>query len=164
MKFPRHINKKRFTIKLVILFLLIVLLIGFFFLSRPKDCGSGDSCFDSSFIKCNKAKANLVNQDGNTFNFEIKGKSSNNCIVDAKLLKMSDERPVDLRAALEGKSMRCSIPSDVNIPITQIDNLNDYCTGQLKEAMLQISIEKMYEIIVQNIGPLASEFRDVLKS
>jgi len=159
-----YFDKKRMVIKLVVLLVLIVLFIGFWFFTRPDNCGSDESCFNSHFIKCSKAKADLVNKDSNNFNFEIKGSFDNNCIVEATLISMPESRPVDIRKALEEKSMTCSIPKDINIQIAQIENINDYCTGQLKEASLQITIEKMYSIIVQNIGPLASEFKDVLKN
>ena len=41
---------------------------------------------------------------------------------------------------------------EVTAQITKINNLNDYCTGQLKETILSITVEKLYEIIVKNIG------------
>lgn len=161
MKF--HLDKKKVMTKVYVLIVLIIILFAFLLFSRPKNCGSDESCFINSFIKCSKAKASLVSKDGNNFNFEIKGSNGKNCIVDAKLISMSESKTYDIRAALEGKSMMCSIPSDIPSSITQLDNINEYCTGQLKEATLQVSVEKMYEILVRNVGPLASEFRNVLK-
>lgn len=158
-----YFDKKRMVTKLVILLVLIILLFGFWFFTRPDECGSDSVCFNSHFIKCSKVKSDLINKDENKFNFEIKGSLDNNCIIKATLISMPESRPVDIRKALEGKSMTCSIPRDIGTPITNLDNLNDFCTGQLKEASLQITIEKMYSIIVKNIGPLASEFKDVLK-
>jgi len=159
-----YFDRKKMMIKLVTLIVLILILFGFWLFNRPKNCSSDETCFNSNFIKCNKAYVVLSDKENNKFNFEIKGHTGNNCIVEAELVSMAESKPLDIRNSLEGKSMTCSIPKDNPSSINNIENLNDYCTGQLKEASLQITIEKMYSIIVQNIGPLATEFRNVLKS
>ncbi len=147
-------------VKLIILFFIIIFIVLFFFFTKAKNCND-DSCFDSYASKCSKAKVISPNDD-NRYKYEILGRKANNCIVEVTLLNLSESQSNDMKLALEGRSMKCAIAQDLltaDKNIKDIKNLNDYCTGQLKEAVLQVTLDKMYEIIVKNIGPLATEFR-----
>ena len=130
------------------------------FISLPKNCDSDISCFDNSASKCSKAKVTTF-KDDNQYMYNVLSKKKDNCLIEVRLLTLSETRPYDLKQALEGKSMTCSIPRVVlqSQTLAQISNLNDFCSGQLKEAILQITIDEMYSIIVKNIGPIAVEFR-----
>ena len=87
-------------------------------------------------------------------------------IIEVTLTKVSDSKAVELKNALEGKSMKCSITREIlkEKPIKEIKTLNDYCTGQLKEAMLELSLNKLYEIVIKNLGPLTTEFKNYIES
>lgn len=151
-----NIGKKK-VILLAVLALAIVLLI---ILSTSKNCESEISCFDQKAAKCSKAEVKAFSNE-NKYSYEIIGKKSGACIIDVKLLELAPTRTFEMKKALEGKSMTCSIPLKIlrKQSITKIENLNDMCSGQLKEATLQLTIDKMYEIIVQNIGPIATQFQ-----
>jgi len=153
-----YVNKK----KVAILVFLILVLGVLFYLNTPKNCKRDYECFSSKVSECSKAKV-TTNKEDNLYYYEVMGKKLENCIVSVKLLKLSDAQPFDLRRALEGKGMLCSLPMSVlqNSDIKDIKNLNDYCTGQLKEAILDVTLQKLYDIVVQNIGPIASEIRGV---
>ncbi len=155
-----NLDKKK-VVLLVVLALAIIILI---LLSTPKDCNSEISCFDQKAAKCSKAEVTAFSNENKYF-YEIIGRKSGKCIVEVKLLELAPTRTSEMKKALEGKAMTCSIPLN-NLrqkSITKIENLNDMCSGQLKEATLQLTIDKMYEIIVQNIGPIATQFQQGLK-
>lgn len=155
------IKNKVSKTKVIILLFLLVCIIGIFFFTRAKNCVNDDSCFNNYANKCSKAKVVTTNND-NKYSYEILGSKGSNCIVMVTLLNLSDSQPNDMKLALEGRSMSCAIArNDLSEgkSIKDIKNLNDYCTGSLKEAILQVTLDKMYSIIVKNIGPLATQFR-----
>ena len=144
-------NKKRVIWSVIVV--LIVLVVLLFLINYPKNCKSSDDCFSLRAKNCKLTKAEL-DKDGNTFSYEILGKTGSDCLVKVGMLKVAENQPADLKKALEGKDMECRIPQFLlqqrNIKV--INNLNDYCTGQLKETILSITVEKLYEIVVKNIG------------
>lgn len=149
--------------KVIGLVAILIIILAVFFLSRPKNCGTDNSCFNSAAAKCSKAEVTTFNKNSE-YHYEILGKKKDNCIIEATLLDLSDDQTADIQNALEGKSMKCSIPITLlqTQTIDKIENISDLCSGQLKEATLQITADKMYEIIVQNIGPIALEFQKEL--
>ncbi len=151
--------------KVIALAIILVLAITIFFITQPKNCEKDDSCFNTFLQKCSKAKI-ITTSNEDTFKYEILGKKENTCIIETTLLKVSENKPVELKQALEGRSMRCAIPKEIILEkqINEIGNLSNYCTGSLKEAILQITIDKLYEIIVKNIGPITTEFKNLVKS
>ncbi|HLC85880.1 MAG TPA: hypothetical protein VJG30_01170 [Candidatus Nanoarchaeia archaeon] len=152
------VNKK----KVAVLIVLIVVLGILFYINTPKKCARDYDCFSSNVVKCSKASV-LSTKEDNLYFYEVLGKKQDNCIVKVRLMKLSETQSHDLRKALEGKSMSCSLPISLleSKDINSIDNLNDYCTGQLKEAILEVTLQKMYDVVVQNIGPIASQLRGV---
>ncbi len=144
--------------KIVIIILIFIFIALIFYLNSTKDCGSDISCFDKVAAECSKASVTAY-KDNNQYFYKILGSKKENCIVDIKLLKLSEDQPYDIKQALEGKSMTCTVPKlDLRLQsLNEMKNINDKCTGQLKEAILQITIDKMYEIIVKSIGPIALE-------
>ncbi len=151
-----NLDKKKVVLLVVLAVAIVILII----LSISKNCRSDASCFDEKAAKCSKAKATIFSKT-NLYNYEVTGSKAGSCIIEAKLLQLGPERTPEMKKALEGKSMTCSVPLKIlrKQPITTIENLNDMCSGQLKEATLQLTIDKMYEIIVQNIGPIATRFQ-----
>ena len=55
--------------------------------------------------------------------------------------------------------MTCNIPYDVldYVNILEEQRLLSYCSGPLKEAMLELMIEKLYGSIAQNFGTILNE-------
>jgi len=144
------------------LLIVIVAIASLILITRPKNCNSDDICFNKAAAKCSIAKVVTFSND-NKYNYEILGKKKENCIIEATLLNLSNNQPKDLRDALNGRSMKCSIPVEIlrNKPVKDIENLNDYCNGPLKEVILEITIEKMYDLIVRNLGKISTEIIDV---
>ena len=157
MKF-KYDKKKVLIYLAVILFALIIL---YFFSSD--NCGTDKSCFNKNTKKCTLSKLTMESQ-GNILSYEIRGRSGNDCIVNVKMLKLSEGTPVDITNKLEGKSMVCKIKKGFTTNFLEnLDKTLNSCTGPLKESMLELIIEKLYALIIQNIGKIAVELQDVLK-
>ena len=152
---------KRKVITLIVIITIIILI---FLLTIPKNCKTDEECFNLKASKCSKAKV-TIEKELDIYNFEILGKKADNCIIEVTLIKVSETKELELKQALEGKSMRCTISQETlkEQSIKEIDNLNEYCTGQLKEAIIQLNLDKLYEIVVKNIGSLATDFRHLLE-
>lgn len=152
------LNKRKVTIIIV----LVIIIISTVIITSAKNCKSDDNCFNKATQKCSLAKVKTFNND-NLYNYKIIGKKSDNCIIEVTLVSLSESQTKDLREALNERSMTCSIPKELfqNKTIKDIDNLNDYCTGPLKEAILEITIDKMYELIVKDIGSLSTELVNI---
>lgn len=150
MRFHKKNQKKVIAFLLVLAALILIVLLG-----TANNCKEDKECFDNSAARCARAMATLE-KEGNILNYEIEGKKDDSCLIDVKLIRLSEGQSVSMRQALEGRDMKCSIPLEIlqNKSIVEIENTNDYCTGPLKEATLEITLEKMYEIIVKNIGPI----------
>ncbi|MEW6062799.1 MAG: hypothetical protein AB1571_00300 [Nanoarchaeota archaeon] len=151
-------DKKKVIIYLaIILFVLIVL---YFYSSE--NCGTDTRCFDKNAVKCKLTKLTTSNQ-GNTFLYEIRGSKGDNCIINVKML--DTEASYDVAQKLKGKAMVCSVPKEkLNSEfLSDMDKTLNYCTGPLKESMLELVIEKMYGMIIKNMGDIVLKMQDVLK-
>src|SRR3989338_6736182 len=135
--------KYKKNVAIIIIAVLIVSALIIFLLNSPKNCGTSDNCFNTKASSCKLAKAEL-DKEGNTLNYQVTGKSGDDCIINVKMVKLAEIQPADLKKALEGKDMKCVIPQFLlrEREIKKIQNLNDYCTGQLKESVQSITIEK----------------------
>jgi len=142
----------------IIVVILGIFIIALFLITLPKNCKSNDECFNNAAAKCSKAKVTTYKND-NLYNYEILGKRENNCLFNVKLEKVSETKTFELKQALEGKRMICSVPKETlqSQSLKEIESLTDLCTGPLKEVLLQINLDKIYEIVVKNIGPIALE-------
>lgn len=82
------------------------------------------------------------------------------------MLHANNGLPQNLKKALEGKGMLCELQKSVlaEKPLSQFNDLNDYCTGPLKEKMLEINLENLYGLVVKQLGPLATQFKQSLVS
>ena len=154
------VNKKKVSVLILLIILLIVVIV----INTPSNCKNDYYCFNDHVLECSKAKVTTV-KDNSTYYYEVLSKKDDNCIVKVQLVKLSDSQSNDLKKALEGKSMLCSIPSStLEIKdIKSISNLNDFCSGQLKEAILEVTIQKLYDVVVDNIGPIAAQIRNSTK-
>ena len=134
--------------------------------SSPKQCGTDQACFDARAAKCQRAVVQVTNLE-NQFVYDVRGKKgAENCIVKIQLVQVNPNAVENLKKALQGKGMLCEVPKAVlaEKTLAKIDDINDYCTGPLKEMLLEISLENLYEVVVKQIGPLAVQFRQSLEA
>lgn len=68
-----------------------------------------------------------------------------------------------LRASLEGKSMTCTIQRSrlQEQSFSDMDDLAEFCTGPLKEAMYEMIVQRMYALVISNLGNISLEARKV---
>jgi hypothetical protein len=140
--------------------LIIILII--IFIKMPKDCGSDTECFNEAAQKCKPSTLTLSSQ-GNIFEYKIYGESKEKCVVKIKILSL--ESSPELKEKFENKYMVCKIPKEEikkSIGFSTLQKTTEYCTGPLKEALLEKVIEKLYSIITQNIGEIVLEAEDIL--
>ncbi len=157
-------NKNKVITNLILVIVIaLIIALGIFFFSNVKDCGADEACFKTAAENCKLAKLTSF-KDENTFLYEIKGSRQDNCLILVEITKISDSASADLKETFEGKKMICNIPKQqfAETPVADIDQIIDYCTGPLKEAMLEVMIKELYSIIAKNLGGIVLELEDVI--
>ncbi|MDP3026298.1 MAG: hypothetical protein Q8N63_01215 [Nanoarchaeota archaeon] len=157
-----NIKKSRSKLWILIL-LLIIALVGAVYLYLPKDCGTDRDCFIQKAQTCSKAKI-IDYKEGNEFIYEIKDKTENDCIFYIKMNKMKENTDYNLVKALEGKDMLCKVSLDnfKTNPLADIKDIIDSCSGSLKEALQQLTIERLYGVIIGNLGGVNKELQKLV--
>lgn len=157
-------NDKPYSIKVAIttLVLFLIVLAGIYFFV-PKNCNYNEECFNSILEKCGRAQVFKV-IDANTYLYEVKGTYKGNCLINIKVMELAGVQEDIVKEKLENAGMLCKIPKDKlqTINLQDLDILLDYCTGPLKEGLLEIIIQKFYEQVVSNIGPISAEMQKQL--
>lgn len=149
---------------LIILLVICLLVLSLFYTGViKKDCGRDEDCFNQALKSCHAAKFMSI-RNNNAYLHSIKGKAGDNCVILIKMEHMAAGTDLELIELLEGKSMVCRVPKeDLNVEdMEDIDNLVHYCTGPLKEGMYELIIQKLYGLIVQNMGDVINEMKDTL--
>lgn len=157
--------KRGFYRKGLFLVLIAAIIIAFIFFFPgiiKKDCKQDKECFSQAFEECKPSKY-LVLIDNNYYSYTIKDKNSDSCILRIKLEKMAVGTPIDLLEKFEGKSMTCRIPIErLDTEIEEISNIINFCTGPLKESIYELIIEKLYGLVLRNMGELISQVQEQL--
>lgn len=149
------------------LFILIsvIFIIWVFFFSGiiKKNCEQDKECFNKALVECDHAK--FINiKENNLYEYKIEGRRGNLCELRIQLKKMGVGTPIKLVEKFEGKSMVCLVPRSIieDNNFEEIGNIINYCSGPLKEAIFELIIDRMYGLIIQNIGEIAAEVREDL--
>ena len=61
--------------------------------------------------------------------------------------------------------MKCDIPRKVlkEKDLLKMDEIMPYCSGELKEALYELIVKRMYELIILNLGEIAEEAENIMK-
>lgn len=147
--------KKRVSIILLIAIIIVAAFAVYFTFFYSRICDN-QACFNNALEKC--SKKSYVN-DGKeaVWIYTIKGKSSEECVVDIRLDQVK-EGNVNL-ASLEGKEMTCYVP--LGIVVSPEKDLKK-CHGLLKEEMQDMIINNLHSYIVKNIGEVSEELNKVV--
>jgi len=143
----------------VFILIIIVFLIWLLFFSSKsvtkKNCGQDINCFDKMFVSCDKAKLTSI-YDNNVYEYVIRGSKGSNCVLYVKLRRVGIGSSVETVDMFQGKDMTCYIPKDQlkEISFKEIDDLINYCSGGLKEAVYELIINRMYSLIIANMGEI----------
>jgi hypothetical protein len=140
---------KSLLIKLIPILIIILFAISIVYYSYEFDCGESKSCYDRHIETCKKTKLTTYDE-GSTFIYKILRSQGGNCIVKITLESMPEEADEDSKYLFEGKSMECTIPKGTTFNTETLP----YCTGPLKEAIYELTIQKMYNILAQSLGDI----------
>ncbi|MDD5331890.1 MAG: hypothetical protein PHE43_03685 [Candidatus Nanoarchaeia archaeon] len=159
-------SKKRIEIsfnKLVLGILILVVLIWLIFFSGffKKNCEQDETCFNERLLECKSTKFVAV-RNGNIYDYVIEGSKRDSCVLNIELRKMAIGTDLKLKEKLEGKSMICYVPKDKLDEVKDIEGLVNYCSGGLKEGIYEVMIEKLYGLLVQNLGDIVGEVKKQL--
>lgn len=108
-------------------------------------------CFNAKLVSCSQYRY-VDNAEEAVWLYKIQGKSetnTNSCIVDVKLVQIKNGN-VAISGG-EGKNMVCSLPLGVVVsPPSDIGK----CSGQLREFMQSLIIDKLHQYILSNLGQI----------
>lgn len=147
-----------YKIFVVILFLVVIIWLLFHYGVIKKNCEYDKACFDQYFKECKPAKVTQIIND-NTYVYTIKRRSGDYCILKVKLETIGYGTSQDIRELFEEKDMTCHIPisKTAKIQFSEFKEILNYCSGSLKEAIYEQMINRLYGLIIQNMGPILSE-------
>ena len=146
------VMKKRVGVALIIL---VIALVGFsvwFFIGYSKPCGDS-ACYSNAIKSCKHVS--WVKEDAQaSWVYTIKGNTEgDNCEVEVRLREMK-QGTIDSEK-LEGKDMLCTVlKSDTQFPEKDISR----CSGELKEELQDLIIQRMHNYLLENVGEIQQEF------
>jgi hypothetical protein len=151
-------SKKGFIILLIVVIAVVVAGV-LTWLLWEKNCMNDSLCFDKAFSKCARARYDYV-KGGNLYEYKTKGVPIGECVMEVELVRMAAGSDAVLVERFEGKKMKCRIPESVfrGRGFSQVDNVMDYCSGELKEEVYELIIERMYSYLISNLDVLEEEF------
>ncbi|MFH1376201.1 MAG: hypothetical protein ABIH25_01050 [Candidatus Woesearchaeota archaeon] len=157
-------EKKRFKLSYLLpLFFLIIFIILVFLLFYENDCGNSKTCFDQAFESCDKSRV-VLEEDQNKFQYQIIGSKTDSCVVKITITELDPNSRKDVIEKFEGKYMTCNIPQDQTLETGsfldyEAQNILQYCSGPLKESIYELIIEKLYNVLAENLGEIISQIQ-----
>lgn len=143
--------------------LLALFVAGYYTGYFPKECGQNKSCFQKYVQDCKPAQVAVI-RNNNAYLYAVGSQLGKTCEVNIKALRMDAGAPPEFKS-LEGKEMSCKIPKQelAATNFDDFDNLLTYCHGPLKEELYGIIIQRMYSLVVSQLGDIVKEAQQVLK-
>lgn len=157
--------KKSVKISMIVIASLIVLGgAGIFFLTYNKPCNDRE-CFNFAMGKCDKASW-INDAKDSTWQYQTKGRNfgcyfskkyCNECEINVRLLQIKTGS-IDTEK-LQGLDMNCKVVFGyVGNPQDDLKR----CSGELKEAMQDLIINRMHAYILQNVGKIGEELTKIV--
>jgi hypothetical protein len=150
-----EVLKRRVGIALIILFVALILFSGYFLFYYPKLCeDTTGECFVDAMDNC-KSVSWIKEDEQASWVYAIKGGGVNGaCKVEVKLLKMK-QGTIDSEK-LQGKAMICNVlKGETRFPEKDISR----CSGELKEELQDLIIQRMHNYLLENVGMIGEEFQ-----
>jgi len=138
---------------------LFVIFLGFFFFYK-KSC-KDEECFNEAMYKC-KPATYYGYRNNNLYYYKI-SRSIGTCRLNIKVNRMAIGTDLDLVRLLEGKRMKCNIPKNIDINLNEMENILNYCSGELKEGLLQLMVERLYALVVRDLSGVVEQAEKLLK-
>ncbi|MBI1973098.1 hypothetical protein HYS50_03765 [Candidatus Woesearchaeota archaeon] len=143
--------------------LLALFVFGYYTGYFRKDCGQDKNCFQEKVKDCKPAQVAVL-RNNNAYLYWVGNQLGKFCEINIKALRIDAGAPPEFKA-LEGKEMSCDIPKTElqKMDIDSFDNLLTYCHGPLKEGLYEVIIQRMYTLVVSQLGDIIKEAQKVLK-
>lgn len=143
--------------------LVVLFVAGYYTGYFRKDCGQEKSCFQEKVKDCKPAQVAVI-RNNNAYLYWVGWQLGKTCEVNIKAVRIDAGAPPEFKA-LEGKEMSCSIPKEqlASTNFDNFDNLLSYCHGPLKEGLYEVIIQRMYALVVSQLGDIIKEAQKVLK-
>ena len=151
----RHYSTMQKRVGLALLILLIALIVfsGYFLFVYAKPILNAEG-FGNAMVNCNHVS--WVKEDAQaSWLYTIKGNAQGYaCNIEVKLLKMK-QGTLDSEK-LQGMKMLCvQGKGDTQFPEKDISK----CSGELKEQLQELIIQRMHNYILENFGEIKQEFK-----
>ena len=147
--------KRVIILSILIIVAIATIYITFFYYPKCDD----RACWDYKLRAC--SRASYLNEPVDiSWKYTILGKTTIDNIekCEVRVLAKDIKRGLKKTEILEGKEMICYLPLGV---VTSPENNPNICTGQLKEEMQSLIIQKLHEYIVQNLGEISKEVTQI---
>ena len=146
--------KKRLFISLIVLGILLVGFFGYFYLFSADKCNDIE-CYNNALKDCDKIYY-LRDGENLVWRYEIIGKKDNLCTVEVVLSKVKKGNLAF--QDIEGNKMVCNVEKITN----QFPEDDMYqCTGLLKEKLQEYLIDKMHNYVLQNLGEIKENLKQI---
>ncbi len=117
-----------------------------------KNCEDDVTCFKEALNECKTAK--LISQkNNNVYSYVIEPSFRDECRVLIRLERAAPGSAPEFKRLVEHKEMECRIPKD-KITSEFLDDFStviDNCSGDLKEGLYELIIERMYTLVVKEL-------------
>jgi len=150
-------SKYCLTIGIIAVVVLIAIILLYLIFFRMRVCDERE-CFDDALRNCDRASYINDEDPTATWNYEIQGRSGDECEVKVNLLQVKEGRAEMER--LEDKSMVCNLHLGM---VTDPESNLGRCKGILREEMQTIIINRLHKYIMDNIGKIDEGLRDPLE-
>ena len=133
------------------------------FLFRPVGCGSNEECFNALAKECKRATVSVI-KEGIQYEYRTKGSGlfDDDCKLDVKVRKVISNNPEVIRS-FSGTEMSCVIPKESIVELTKNDQILKFCHGTLKEALYELTINRLYTLVLGDLGGLIAEAGKIIK-
>lgn len=138
---------KKSSVIVIVCVVIALIVVGYFMFFYSVKCKDSE-CFSEKLVACSRASFVLDNPE-TVFEYSIIGEKEGRCAVNVKLLQVK-KGGAEL-AILEDKEMLCF--TELGALVIPEANIK-YCHGLLKEAIQEITIERMHTQIFNNLEQL----------
>lgn len=147
---------QKLLIMFVFLSIILIVFLVYYFFFYETSC-SNEECFKKAFDSCKKV--NFIKEDDQaSWLYQVQGKSiiKSKCNVKVTLLSLKQGSIENQK--LNGKSMACQVLRE-----NALNSEGDLgsCSGTLKEEMQDIIIQRMHNYILQNVGQIEEQFKNL---
>jgi hypothetical protein len=148
--------KRSDKVALMIIGIIIVIIVSLYFTFYYAYTCKDMACYESHQEKCSKTV--FVNDAEDTvWKYFIQGKTDGKCEVEVTALVIKEG---DIsQKKLEGKSMTCLLP-DKSTALPESDIAR--CSGELKEELQNLIIQKLHTYILENLGTISQELQQAI--